>query len=259
MSYVYLLCVLSRYSPQLHTITHALTQVRSLKRTHISELEALKAAYQRQMEQVTQSRDQYLKELQASRAQLDAQLETKSESAVETPAKRARLSPAKLHPLGSGARADAVRAKVDDDQENDDHHPFADVRGAAARIPGWDQQSMSQKTHASSRSRVTATHKRRKSILDFLGASSTSTITSTGVINSPFRKLNPPKWVEDHERLGCVECGVKFTFTRRRHHCRGCGEIFCGRCSRNRLTLPQFGFHVPVRVCDHCQRALFEQ
>ena len=256
-----LLFVPSLYSSNLHTITHSPTQVRSLKRTHISELEALKAAYQRQMEEVTQSRDQYLQELQVSRAQLDAQLETKCEPVIETPTKRARLSPAKLHPLDSGARGDAARAIVDDDQEDNDHRccPFADVRGASVRVSDWDQQSESQRTYASSHSRATGTHKRRKSVLDFLGASSASSITSTGMINSPFRKFDPPNWVEDHERQGCVECGIKFTFTRRRHHCRGCGEIFCGRCSRNRISLPQFGFHVPVRVCDHCQRALFSQ
>ena len=249
-------------------LTPLLTQVRSLKRTHVSELEALKAAYQLKMEEVAQSRDQYLKELQTSRAQLDAQVEAASESGIETPAKRARMSPVKLHPLASGARGDAVKAPVEDDHEEEEEeeeekenvlrHPFDDVRGASACISDWDQQSESVKTHASSHSRSTATHKRRKSILDFLGASSVSSITSNGMINSPFHKLAPPEWVKDHERQGCVECGLKFTFTKRRHHCRGCGEIFCGRCSRNRMSLPQFGFHVPVRVCDHCQRALFD-
>ena len=88
------------------------------------------------------------------------------------------------------------------------------ARGRTYQI--WSPPTVLKTSHGFSRSysRVTKTHKRRKSILDFLGGSSASSITSTGMINSPFRKFDPPKWVEDHERKGCVECGTNFKFTR---------------------------------------------
>ncbi len=38
-------------------------------------------------------------------------------------------------------------------------------------------------------------------------------------------------WQADKEATECVECGRKFTLTRRRHHCRFCGRIFCQRDS----------------------------
>lgn len=34
-----------------------------------------------------------------------------------------------------------------------------------------------------------------------------------------------PVWVPDAQALVCMKCGVKFTFTKRRHHCRACGKV----------------------------------
>ena len=39
--------------------------------------------------------------------------------------------------------------------------------------------------------------------------------------------LEPDEWVADDDAEACKACNEKFTvFTRRRHHCRGCGDIF---------------------------------
>jgi hypothetical protein len=47
-----------------------------------------------------------------------------------------------------------------------------------------------------------------------------------------------------------------FTLSKRRHHCRLCGDIFCDSCSSHRVTLPLEGpeFDKPVRICDLCNR-----
>lgn len=34
-----------------------------------------------------------------------------------------------------------------------------------------------------------------------------------------------PTWVPDSEAPNCMNCQVKFTFTKRRHHCRACGKV----------------------------------
>lgn len=34
-----------------------------------------------------------------------------------------------------------------------------------------------------------------------------------------------PVWVPDAQAQVCMKCGVKFTFTKRRHHCRACGKV----------------------------------
>lgn len=38
------------------------------------------------------------------------------------------------------------------------------------------------------------------------------------------------------------------------HHCRKCGEIFCGSCSETSVALE--GCSRPVRVCDKCSSSL---
>ncbi|OQS00168.1 hypothetical protein THRCLA_06173 [Thraustotheca clavata] len=39
-------------------------------------------------------------------------------------------------------------------------------------------------------------------------------------------------WIPDRARAQCTGCGKGFSFVRRRHHCRVCGDIVCGKCSR---------------------------
>lgn len=50
------------------------------------------------------------------------------------------------------------------------------------------------------------------------------------------------RWVPDADCEQCTACGAPFTLVRRRHHCRNCGRIFCGKCSTNSLALPELGY-----------------
>lgn len=40
------------------------------------------------------------------------------------------------------------------------------------------------------------------------------------------------------------------------HHCRACGQIFCGKCSSRSSTIPKFGIEKEVRVCEPCYEQL---
>ncbi|KAL3777474.1 hypothetical protein ACHAW5_007448 [Stephanodiscus triporus] len=62
--------------------------------------------------------------------------------------------------------------------------------------------------------------------------------------------------VPDSMRSTCPGCNMGFTYTRRRHHCRLCGDVFCDPCSSTRTELPLVGkeYESPVRVCDLCAR-----
>ena len=60
--------------------------------------------------------------------------------------------------------------------------------------------------------------------------------------------------VEDRHRPTCASCDELFTYSKRRHHCRLCGDVFCHECSPNKASLPLEGteFDKPVRICNSC-------
>ncbi|XP_014815997.1 PREDICTED: zinc finger FYVE domain-containing protein 16 isoform X1 [Calidris pugnax] len=59
-----------------------------------------------------------------------------------------------------------------------------------------------------------------------------------------------PLWVPDSEAPNCMNCQVKFTFTKRRHHCRACGKVFCGNCCKRKCKLQYM--EKEARVCTGC-------
>ncbi|XWS19751.1 hypothetical protein CRYUN_Cryun31cG0043800 [Craigia yunnanensis] len=67
-------------------------------------------------------------------------------------------------------------------------------------------------------------------------------------------EAEPPKWLADSAASACMLCGVRFhPIMCSRHHCRFCGGIFCGECSKGRSLMPEkFRVADPQRVCDVC-------
>ncbi|RDD37184.1 RUN and FYVE domain-containing protein 2 [Trichoplax sp. H2] len=57
-------------------------------------------------------------------------------------------------------------------------------------------------------------------------------------------------WIDDKAISDCQQCKKSFSVSRRKHHCRHCGGVFCGNCSDNNMPLPSSA--KPVRVCDAC-------
>uniref|UniRef100_A0A336MTN5 CSON004557 protein n=1 Tax=Culicoides sonorensis TaxID=179676 RepID=A0A336MTN5_CULSO len=65
-----------------------------------------------------------------------------------------------------------------------------------------------------------------------------------------------PAWTPDKLSTNCAACLKEFTVTRRKHHCRHCGKIFCNPCSEFVAILPSDTSGKPVRVCNSCFDAL---
>ncbi|XP_023266665.1 zinc finger FYVE domain-containing protein 9 isoform X2 [Seriola lalandi dorsalis] len=64
-----------------------------------------------------------------------------------------------------------------------------------------------------------------------------------------------PVWVPDSQAPVCMKCDVKFTFTKRRHHCRACGKVFCATCCSLKCRLTYMD-KKEARVCVTCHSAL---
>ncbi|XP_049276898.1 protein RUFY3 isoform X2 [Anopheles funestus] len=69
-------------------------------------------------------------------------------------------------------------------------------------------------------------------------------------------------WTPDKVVSKCTGCEKEFSMTRRKHHCRNCGQIFCSSCSEHVATLAMTDQQQsangskPVRVCNHCWEKL---
>ncbi|KAM5257584.1 zinc finger FYVE domain-containing protein 16 isoform 1-T3 [Hipposideros larvatus] len=63
-----------------------------------------------------------------------------------------------------------------------------------------------------------------------------------------------PTWVPDSEAPNCMNCQAKFTFTKRRHHCRACGKVFCGVCCNRKCKLQYL--EKEARVCVVCYETI---
>ncbi|XP_057548776.1 1-phosphatidylinositol-3-phosphate 5-kinase FAB1B-like isoform X2 [Amaranthus tricolor] len=71
-------------------------------------------------------------------------------------------------------------------------------------------------------------------------------------------KVSRDFWMPDHSCRVCYDCDAQFTVFNRRHHCRLCGRIFCGKCTENSVPAHSFqssdflGEWEKVRVCNYC-------
>jgi len=68
------------------------------------------------------------------------------------------------------------------------------------------------------------------------------------------KKGETDHWVPDEDVISCPSCSSKFSLTKRKHHCRHCGNVFCGPCCNKKVPLPHLGFESHVRVCDNCYK-----
>ena len=64
-----------------------------------------------------------------------------------------------------------------------------------------------------------------------------------------------PFWVPDADAPNCMICDAKFNLVKRRHHCRGCGQVLCSICCSDKFTLSYMD-NKEGRVCKPCKNIL---
>ncbi|XP_055705238.1 zinc finger FYVE domain-containing protein 16 isoform X2 [Phlebotomus papatasi] len=60
-----------------------------------------------------------------------------------------------------------------------------------------------------------------------------------------------PYWIPDNVTNFCMQCNLKFSLIKRRHHCRACGQVLCSTCCSLRAKLEYLG-DVEARICIQC-------
>ncbi|KAI6650625.1 hypothetical protein LOD99_7675 [Oopsacas minuta] len=64
--------------------------------------------------------------------------------------------------------------------------------------------------------------------------------------------LDEPEWIDDNKFDRCQTCNSNFSLFVRRHHCRRCGKLLCGKCCHSKVELWRMGFMDPQLVCNTC-------
>lgn len=83
--------------------------------------------------------------------------------------------------------------------------------------------------------------------------STSPTDSSTTAANISINNLGKvqPYWVPDNMTMFCMQCNQKFSFIKRRHHCRACGQVLCSTCCSLKAKLEYMG-DVEARICVQC-------
>eukprot|EP00041_Stephanoeca_diplocostata_P033205 m.1092130 g.1092130 ORF g.1092130 m.1092130 type:complete len:1058 (+) comp24292_c0_seq14:153-3326(+) len=58
-------------------------------------------------------------------------------------------------------------------------------------------------------------------------------------------------WQDERKVSQCTRCEVSFSFFKRKHHCRACGQVFCADCAKDYVFLPKV--KEKQRVCVFCK------
>ncbi|KAI9286432.1 hypothetical protein BC943DRAFT_321970 [Umbelopsis sp. AD052] len=92
---------------------------------------------------------------------------------------------------------------------------------------------------------------------DTQSIATTFSVSNTNSLRNVISRLRGHKsdkefWMPDENCKECYTCGKSFTFLRRKHHCRICGQIFCAKCASHIISGKQFKQKGEVRVCKFC-------
>uniref|UniRef100_A0A671S3J5 phosphatidylinositol-3,5-bisphosphate 3-phosphatase n=1 Tax=Sinocyclocheilus anshuiensis TaxID=1608454 RepID=A0A671S3J5_9TELE len=64
------------------------------------------------------------------------------------------------------------------------------------------------------------------------------------------------RWYPDHLAAQCYGCERGFWLATRKHHCRNCGNVFCGSFCYQKIPVPSQQLFEPSRVCKSCFSSL---
>lgn len=139
----------------------------------------------------------------------------------------------------------------------DDDNPFSNPGGAIRKSEKAHRNSL-PKSETDERIDSVSLHRSSDSNLSPRNSEGLSLHRSGGPSRVPVRDFrgdaSTPSWDSDWDYSECLACEKPFTVLRRKHHCRGCGHIFCSKCTPGpKLYMPiKWNTDVPQRACITC-------
>ena len=130
----------------------------------------------------------------------------------------------------------------------------ADGDAESGAVDGWTFVAIPDADHTGDDSTNTSTNTLGPATISTTHIAATSSAPSTPE-TSPTKALSTIKmapqhtWERDKDHAKCQECESPFTFVKRRHHCRACGHVACGKCAPYRLP---HGHKEKIRLCKLC-------
>lgn len=119
----------------------------------------------------------------------------------------------------------------------------------AKAVRKTDLRSNSFESFARAREQQPVLRNRRASISSYPERTRSPSIclSDDSWVYSPQQKV---EWVDETKVNDCRGCSKPFSMIVRKHHCRNCGDVFCGTCSSFKILLPSYTER--QRVCLHC-------
>ena len=98
-----------------------------------------------------------------------------------------------------------------------------------------------------------ASHEEKRAWIEHMEECRSKLLQSRGCLP---RSTFAVTWIPDHASAVCMRCSNRFNVRQRRHHCRKCGFVVCGACSKKRAVIGHIHPTKWLRVCTMCHSSL---
>ncbi|KAI9270494.1 hypothetical protein BDA99DRAFT_557319 [Phascolomyces articulosus] len=136
-------------------------------------------------------------------------------------------------------------APSDNNNNNEDHQHQMTTSSSSTILPGsfadYLPISKTQSVDSSDAQSISTTF-----------SISTSHSLSRIIARLRGQKSDKEFWMSDEQCKECYKCRKPFKLLRRRHHCRICGQIFCGKCASHTISGKRYNQKGELRVCNFC-------
>lgn len=118
---------------------------------------------------------------------------------------------------------DGQNSQSEENVSNSEEENISPVTPVARQVSNHTDSNSETSSHSDNCDHIYG-HEELSEPPPYPGETSGEAVDQSGTEDRGLGWRQPP-WVPDSEAPNCMKCGQKFTFTKRRHHCRACGKV----------------------------------